>query len=129
MNGKLLALIPFLPSFYIIVRLIFLVNPFDVIIKFISNFANQHFLTHDDGSSETIGKYSPIAPPVGSRLLVYVLIAILGYWGTDHLIPKIKVRYQNMRSNHIYLADEFIAYSTDCCRIFIFPLTNADIHS
>jgi len=91
MNGKLLALIPLLPSFYIIVRLIFLVNPFDVIIKFISNFTNQHFLTHDDGSSETIGKYSPVAPPVGSRLLLYVLIAILGYWGTDHLIPKIKI--------------------------------------
>jgi hypothetical protein len=35
---------------------------------------------------------SPAVPPVGSQLLAYVVVALLGYVTTDKLVPNIKVR-------------------------------------
>jgi hypothetical protein len=72
-----LALVPLLPP--LILLLLVLDNPIPIISGWI-----QHFVSKSPRDS------SPEAPPVGSQLLAYVTVAVLGYLGTNRLVPHIK---------------------------------------
>jgi len=88
-NGnKLLALIPLLPSLYIIAQSLFYNNPTDVVIEWIAEFTNRRLLFATTTERHHVG--GDDNKTFVSRLLTYVLVAILGYYGTDSLIPKIK---------------------------------------
>ena len=41
--------------------------------------------------SKTIDQDARASPPIGDQLLVYLFIAIFGYWATDRLVPVIKM--------------------------------------
>jgi hypothetical protein len=72
-----LALVPLVPPLILLVLV--LDNPIPIISGWI-----QHFVSKSPRDS------SPEAPPVGSQLLAYVTVAILGYLGTNRLVPHIK---------------------------------------
>lgn len=70
-----LASIPLaFPLYYL---MILVDNPINVVKRWSYNFRE---------SSDSVS-----APPVGSQLLAYVVVGVLGYIATDKLIPNIKV--------------------------------------
>jgi hypothetical protein len=74
-DDRLLALLPLIPPSCLLVPL--LATPFPTAKRWI-----QHFLgLREDELS---------VPPVGSQLLAYVLVALLGFAATNKLVPKIK---------------------------------------
>ena len=98
MNGKmnkrlcLLAIAPTIPSLWILVALID--NPLHVLSGWIVHFSKAR-LSHDVEECKE-------PPTVGSQLLAYLIVAILGFFITSNLIPKIKVRH------YYYLKKNFV---------------------
>lgn len=118
MNGIVLASIPLLFPSYILFQLLFLNNnhnnPLQTILIWIQRFFEFSFslpgkegersehhhhqqsyqqstVIHNNNYNQNDGIIPPIPPPpVSSQLLAYVIVAIMGYWATDRLIPIIK---------------------------------------
>ena len=78
----LLGVLPTIPSVWILLSLI--ENPFRVISGWIAYFSKARLLLGVEECKEP--------PTVGSQLLAYLIVAILGFFITSNLIPKIKVR-------------------------------------
>lgn len=73
--NHILALIPLLFPLYYLAILVD--SPVDVV---------KHWFYRESADDSTT-----TGPPVGSQLLAYVVVGILGYVATDKLIPNIKV--------------------------------------
>ncbi len=113
-NGVILASIPLLFPCYILIQLLFINNtgnnPFQTILTWITRFiavsftlpgersSSNDLLGNNNGQDTTVTSASATSaaniiihpPPVSSQLLAYVIVAALGYWATDCLIPIIK---------------------------------------
>ena len=78
----LAAAVPLLPSAYLLVKEIG--NPLPIVIGWINFVLFERHAQHDDSIPKDI-------PPVGSQLLAYVAVGILGFYLTNNLVPHIKV--------------------------------------
>ena len=85
MNGKALCMIPLIPSGYLLSKLLLRHDILGGILVWIRRFVLQHYTVGYDESLEAT------VPTVGLQLLAYLIVAALGYWATDRLIPIIKV--------------------------------------
>ena len=77
----LLALIPLLPPFVLLIQL--MEHPWDTLQRWYIHFFAIH--EHDDNTN------SEQIPTVATQLLVYILIAIVGYMLTTLMVPSIQV--------------------------------------
>jgi hypothetical protein len=78
LSNHILALIPLIFPLYYLAILVD--SPLDVVKRWF------HLFRESAAGSTMTG------PPVGSQLLAYVVVGLLGYVATDKLIPNIKVR-------------------------------------
>lgn len=78
LSNHVLALIPLAFPFYYLIILVD--SPLNVVKRWFYLF------------SESTADSTTQLPPVGSQLLAYVVVGVLGYIATDKLIPNIKVR-------------------------------------
>ena len=85
-NESILVSIPLLAPCYILVKLFLDHNPFGIISGWMLTFVELHLKI-----SKTIDQDARASPPIGDQLLVYLFIAIFGYWATDRLVPVIKM--------------------------------------
>jgi len=82
------ALLPFAPSFLLLIQIIILEEDCSKYIGWIYHPSSDKGKI--EGESTVLINESP-TPHVGSQLLIYMVVATLGYLATDNLIPKIKV--------------------------------------
>lgn len=78
----LYAILPLLPPAWLLFRL--LDNPIPIVMGWIDLLYSP---LHEEGTPREI----PRTPTVGSQLLAYLTMAILGYVATYRLVPNIKV--------------------------------------
>jgi len=57
----------------------------------IDHASSSSFENDDSGGEGGDAAATAGGPPIGSQLLAYVIVAILGFGATDYLIPVIKV--------------------------------------
>lgn len=86
LNESILVSIPLLAPCYILIKLLLDHNPFGIISGWMLTFIELHLKV-----SNTIDQDARASPPIGDQLLVYVFIALFGYWATDRLVPVIKM--------------------------------------
>jgi hypothetical protein len=80
LTNYLLAAIPIaFPAWYLV---ILLDDPVPVVCRWFRMLVSSQASDAED---------SPAVPPVGSQLLAYVVVALLGFAMTDRLVPNIKV--------------------------------------
>ena len=87
MNGKTLCIIPLIPSGYLLSKLLLRHDILGGIFQWTRHFVLQHYTVgYDESSSSELA-----VPTVGLQLMAYLIVAALGYWATDRLIPIIQV--------------------------------------
>lgn len=82
MSETLYAILPLLPPAWLLLRL--MDNPIPTVTGWIDLLSSSR---HEEGTPREIPRVST----VGSQLLVYLTMAILGYISTYRLVPNIKV--------------------------------------
>lgn len=85
-NESILVSIPLLAPCYILIKLLLDHNPFGIISGWMLTFVELHLKV-----SNTMDPHARASPPIGDQLLVYLFIALFGYWATDRLVPIIKM--------------------------------------
>jgi len=93
-KGKIPATLPFLPAAYLLAQALIDEgrSPIRIVWTWVQHFSTGRMLQreHHNGDTKSLGgKLEP--PTVGSQLLAYIIVAVLGYFATDYLIPRIKV--------------------------------------
>ncbi len=91
MNGNLLVSIPLLPPCYILAELLLEHSPVQVISSWIQQFVMVHLKIGQSTTTSNLPSDDSVI--LGSQLLAYVIVAIIGYWATNYLIPVIKVSH------------------------------------
>ena len=87
-RDAVLSILPFLPAGFLLVDL--LDDPVPIVRSWLTYGLSGDWV----GISPehlSIAEEEVVAPPVGSQLLAYVIVAFLGYLATSSLVPKIKV--------------------------------------
>ena len=85
-RDALLSILPFLPAGFLLVDL--LDNPLPIVQNWLTYALSGEWvgISLERSTTEKVN-----APPVGSQLLAYVIVAFFGYLATSSLVPKIKV--------------------------------------
>ena len=87
-RDAVLSILPFLPAGFLLVDL--LDDPVPIVRSWLTYGLSGEWVGISLEQSPIPGEEA-VAPPVGSQLLAYVIVAFLGYLATSSLVPKIKV--------------------------------------
>ena len=87
-RDAVLSILPFLPAGFLLVDL--LDDPVPIVRSWLTYGLSGDWVGISPEHSSIAGE-EVVAPPVGSQLLAYVIVAFLGYLATSSLVPKIKV--------------------------------------